>query len=55
MTRACMGGFCRVRENCEHYLQPLRFVPIERRCIKGQQNEYVPARYPAVIPIKEAA
>lgn len=52
--RACMGGWCRLRENCERYLQPLRNFPIERRCGPGVADRYVPATYP-VIPIREAA
>lgn len=31
---ACMGGFCSVRENCQHYTAnwPARGRPVERLC-----------------------
>lgn len=55
--RPCMGGFCKLRDNCERYTQSYRFEPKERICKPGESNAYRPmqfAGFPA-IPLKEAA
>lgn len=33
--QACMGGFCDVRDDCEHHTQANRRHVVERACIPG--------------------
>lgn len=35
MTAACMGGWCRKRDRCPHYLAADRRDPAERLCVPG--------------------
>ncbi len=37
---ACMGGWCGVRQRCEHYLRPTTdwLQPHERLCLAGQDG-----------------
>ena len=38
MTIACMGGWCLVRERCEHYQATDRRNRVERMCDKGRDG-----------------
>lgn len=37
-TRACMGGWCTLREHCPHYHAIRRDSPSERLCTPGQDG-----------------
>lgn len=37
MTQACMGGWCKKRENCPHYAVRVG-TPSERLCLKGRDG-----------------
>lgn len=39
VTPACLGGWCRQRETCEHYQATHRPVVVERLCDKGHDGE----------------
>jgi uncharacterized protein YndB with AHSA1/START domain len=39
MTQACMGGHCRLRDSCPHYLAAVRWNPAERLCDKGADGQ----------------
>jgi hypothetical protein len=43
MKQACMGGWCKERETCEHYNAENRSDPVERLCSS------VPAPKPIVV------
>lgn len=36
--KACQGGWCRRRENCQHYNAPDRRYPADRLCEKGRDG-----------------
>ena len=36
--RACLGGWCRIREGCDHYHADDRAHPAERLCIPGRDG-----------------
>ena len=36
--KACMGGFCAVRERCPHYQSEQRAEPSERLCLRGEDG-----------------
>lgn len=36
--KACMGGFCAVRERCPHYHATRRTCPSERLCLRGEDG-----------------
>jgi hypothetical protein len=36
--RACMGGWCALRDHCAHYHSDWRGQPSERLCIPGQDG-----------------
>lgn len=38
MIIACMGGWCRIRERCEHYHAADRRRPVERMCDTGRDG-----------------
>jgi len=37
-VEACMGGFCRKRSHCQHYLAEDRSDPHERLCVPGRDG-----------------
>jgi hypothetical protein len=37
-TQACLGGWCRLRDNCMHYHAADRRMPAERLCDRGQDG-----------------
>ena len=39
MTVACMGGWCRRRNNCTNYKTDDRSEPAERLCIPGEDGK----------------
>lgn len=39
-TASCMGGWCRRRDSCAHYVTDDRRVPVERLCEPGQSDAY---------------
>jgi hypothetical protein len=59
--KACMGGFCGLRESCRHYTTDDRRDPAERLCEPGQDGEAIEVRRFKPIgswegqPIKRAA
>lgn len=54
-VKPCMGGFCALREKCQHYVAPTsRQQPAERLCDRGMEREMF-FRPMAVHPAKEAA
>jgi hypothetical protein len=47
--KACMGGFCRLREKCRHHVSPgNRQRPAERLCSPGSERGMF------FVPLKEA-
>ena len=40
---ACMGGWCRRRNGCEHYAAADRREPAERLCAPGRDGVLAPA------------
>lgn len=36
--KACMGGFCAVRERCPHYQSEQQGEPSERLCLRGEDG-----------------
>lgn len=52
MTQACMGGWCRKREQCPHYAVRIG-TPAERLCIKGQDGTLAAPALPGVQPEAE--
>ena len=38
MTQACLGGWCKLRQNCPHYHAAMRLWPAERLCDKGRDG-----------------
>ena len=49
--KACMGGWCRIRESCEHYAAAVRMDAAERLCDAGEDGR----RGGAAIVIRRAA
>lgn len=37
-TKACMGGWCALREHCPHFHATLRRAPSERLCTPGRDG-----------------
>ena len=35
LLRACMGGWCHLRDRCQHHTTPFRGNPAERLCVPG--------------------
>ena len=38
MVLACLGGWCQIRDRCQHYHAEFRGQPSERLCIPGQDG-----------------
>lgn len=56
-TRACMGGFCHLREKCEHHHSPDQYEDsAERLCAPGAERTmfFVPVVAAAPAPAAEA-
>lgn len=51
-ARACMGGFCAVRENCKHFNVgwPQRARPIERLCEPATHSAFHTEQHDAFEP-----
>jgi hypothetical protein len=54
-TQSCMGGWCRERERCAHYLARDRREPAERLCPRGVAIPMLIKREKPAEPEKEAA
>ncbi len=64
-ARACMGGWCAVRENCKyfHVNSPARLSPVERLCEPKTHSFFHPEPHDAFevlrmlpsIPIEQSA
>jgi hypothetical protein len=56
--KACMGGFCRIRESCGHYNAYNRQYPAERLCVPERdgirKSQALPFKVNVhVIPLRE--
>jgi hypothetical protein len=57
-TKACLGGFCHLREKCAHHHSPDRYEdPSERLCTPGAERAmfFVPVADSAAETAVEAA
>lgn len=52
---ACMGGFCRHRDNCGHYHAEDRREPAENLCRDEGGSQWVPINFQRREELKEAA
>lgn len=55
VIKACMGGFCNLREKCRHYVAPgSRTSAAERLCTRGEESAmfFTPLRGMNQPPIK---
>lgn len=50
-TRACMGGFCELRDACAHHHAVDRREPSERLCVRGQDGNLRIEVYPKGLQI----
>lgn len=37
-VQPCLGGWCRIRDNCPHYHAAVRLDPAERLCDRGSDG-----------------
>lgn len=48
--KACLGGWCRIREACPNYNAMDRRNPAERLCVKGRDGVRRPAPVSFFVP-----
>lgn len=52
--KACAGGWCRIRERCQHYNTHDRREPAERLCIPGKDGVKRQMGMPVIVHVIKA-